>query len=313
MYFYACVYAFMSFICLKVSGGFSRKCSPAALLPVIVVLLITSFCSFLIPLSRCTGLSLEFLILQFKVHPVAQHLVLPQVAMEPHLHTVAHHSTHKHSQHTAATQATHLLQQPPHIQDMAEAIRKLVLMVPIHRHQQLLMAVRHPTVVLVLEDMIPMVPKGSRHTGAQVDMGAKVHSPALSQQLVAVVSGRSSQIMKADHTTTTRLQGSASGTAQPTCEAAQPRLQPQTLLQQDLSSSQHRSGNADYSCAWHPRERVVLPVVDYLPQLDLSVQAVLDACSGMQCLAAMLGVRCLLQVCQMPECLVRCRIEVLDA
>ena len=57
----------------------------------------------------------------------------------------------------------------------------------------------------------------------------------------------------------------------------------------------------------------MLPVVDYLPQLDLSVEALFAACSGMQCFGAMLGVRDALQVCQMPECLVRCRIEVLDA
>lgn len=36
----------------------------------------------------------------------------------------------------------------------------------------------------------------------------------------------------------------------------------------------------------------MLPVVEFLLQLDLYVEAVLDACSGMQCLGAMLGVRC---------------------
>ena len=192
-------------------------------------------------------------VLQSKVPRVARPLVLPQVAMVPHLHMGAHHSTHKHSQHTAATQATHLLQQPPRIQAMVAATLKLVLMVATHRRQQLHTAVRHPTVGPELVGMTPMVPKDSRHMEVQEDMGARVHSPALSLQLVVVVSGRSSQITKADHTTTTKSQGSASGTAQLTCEATQTQLQAQSLLQQDCSSGQHRSGNADYSCAWHPQ------------------------------------------------------------
>ena len=148
--------------------------------------------------------------------------VLPQVAMVPHPLMGVHHSTHKHSQHTVATQATHLLQQPPHTQATVGATLKLVPMVATHRRQQLHMAVRHPMVVPALVGMTPMVLKDSRHMEVQVDMGPKVHSPALSQQLVVVVSGRSFQIMKADHTITTRSQGSASGTAQLTCEATQP-------------------------------------------------------------------------------------------
>lgn len=252
-------------------------------------------------IESINGLYTLLRLLQFKVHPVVRHPVLPQVAMVPHLHMEVHHSTHKPSQHTAATQATHLLQQPLHTQAMAAATLKLAPMVATHRRQQLPMAVRHLMVVLELEAMTPMVLRGSRHTVAPVDMVAKVHSPALSQQPVVVVSGRSSQTTKAGHTTTTKSQESASGIAQPTCRTVWPQLQHQSpQLQQAISSGQHRSGNADYSCAWHPQERVMLPVVDFLPRLDLSVQAVFDACSWMQCLAAMLGVRCLMQVCQMP-------------
>ena len=279
---------------------------------VAVALLLKSFCMFWLSLVAVLGFHELLIVLQFKVHHAARHLVQPQVAMGRHPHMEVYHSIRKHSQHMAATQATHPLQQHPHTQAMAAATLKLVLMVATHKHLLLHMVVRHPTAVLALVGMTPMVPKGSRHMGVQVDMVVKAHNPALSQQLVVVVNGRSSQIMKADLTTTTRSQASVSGTAQLTCEVAQPQLQPHALLQRDFSSGQHRSGNADYSCAWH-LQRVVLPIVHCLPQLDLPVQAVLDACCGMQCLAAMLGVRCLMQVCQMPECLVRCRIEVLDA
>ena len=252
--------------------------------------------------------------LQFKVHHAVRHLVLPQVAMGPHPHMEVHHNTHKHSQHMAATQATHPLQQLQHTQAMVAATLKLVRMVATHRHQQLHMAVRHPTAVLALVGMTPMVPKGSRHMGVQVDMGAKEHSPALSQQLVVVVvSGRSSQTMKVDHTTTTRSQASVNGTAQPICEAAQPQLQPQNCYSRTLAAGSTGQATLITVVPGILKSVSCFQLLITCPSWTCLFKLVLDACSGMQCLAAMLGVRCLMQVCQMPECLVRCHIEVLDA
>ena len=254
--------------------------------------------------------------LQSKVLPVGQHpvqLLVVLVLLHP---MVVPLSTHKLSQHTVDTQATHQQQQPPLIQAMVAATPRLVHMVATPKSQQLLMVVRAPTAGVGLVDMIHMALRGSSHMEVQVAMVSKVPSPAHSQQeaAVVVVSGRSSQTMKADHTTITRSQVSVSGTAQLTCKAAQLHQQPQHYLQTRLNSRQHRSGKAEYSCAWLPSERVMLPisVAYYLLQLDLFIEAVEFLMPAMGCNALVLGARCL-QVCRMPECLVRCHTEVLDA